>query len=35
MPAYDVFHDAVKTALIKDNWIITHDPFSIRSKANT
>lgn len=29
MPAYDVFHDAVKTALIKDNWIITHDPFSL------
>ncbi|MFM2320388.1 MAG: hypothetical protein RLZZ215_3009 [Pseudomonadota bacterium] len=29
MPAYDVFHDAVKTALIKDNWVITHDPFSL------
>ena len=23
MPAYDIFHNAVKTALIKDGWIIT------------
>jgi len=30
MPAKDVIHDAVKTALIKDGWIITHDPFPIR-----
>ncbi|MEM1168886.1 MAG: XisH family protein [Cyanobacteria bacterium P01_H01_bin.35] len=26
MPAKDVFHDAVKNALIKENWIITNDP---------
>ncbi len=25
----DLFHPVVKTALIKDNWIITHDPLSI------
>ncbi|MEH2358165.1 XisH family protein [Nostoc sp.] len=26
----DVFHQQVKKALIKDGWIITHDPFTIR-----
>ncbi|MGD1698848.1 XisH family protein [Dapis sp. BLCC M229] len=26
MPAKDVFHDAVKNALIKENWVITDDP---------
>lgn len=29
MPAYDIFHNAVKTALIKDGWIITDDPLSL------
>jgi hypothetical protein len=29
MPARDYLHDIVKNALIKDGWIITHDPFSI------
>ncbi len=24
--AKDIFHQAVKTALIKDEWTITHDP---------
>ena len=28
--AKDVFHQQVKKALIKDGWIITHDPFIIR-----
>ncbi|MEH2420022.1 MAG: XisH family protein [Nostoc sp.] len=28
--AKDVFHQQVKKALIKDGWIITHDPFTIR-----
>ncbi|MBN3892504.1 MAG: XisH family protein [Nostoc sp. JL31] len=28
--AKDVFHLQVKKALIKDGWIITHDPFTIR-----
>jgi XisH protein len=28
--AKDRFHDRVKTALIKDLWSITHDPFSIQ-----
>ncbi|NET10271.1 MAG: fatty-acid oxidation protein subunit alpha [Symploca sp. SIO2B6] len=27
--AKDRFHDCVKTALIKEGWSITHDPFSI------
>lgn len=28
--AKDFFHQQVKKALIKDGWIITHDPFTIR-----
>ncbi|MBD2213109.1 XisH family protein [Nostoc linckia FACHB-104] len=30
MPARDLYHDNVKNALIKDGWIITHDPLRIR-----
>lgn len=30
MPRLDIFHNAVKQALIKDNWIITHDPFKLK-----
>ncbi|HEY9850814.1 MAG TPA: XisH family protein [Leptolyngbyaceae cyanobacterium] len=30
MPAKDIYHDTVKNALIKDGWIITHDPLRIR-----
>ncbi len=30
MPARDFLHDAVKTALIKDGWTITHDPYSLQ-----
>lgn len=26
MPRKDVFHDSVKIALEKENWVITHDP---------
>jgi len=29
MPARDIFHQAVKSALQKEGWIITHDPLSI------
>lgn len=32
MGAKDVIHDAVKNALIKDGWTITHDPYSIKYK---
>ena len=32
MPAKDVYHNAVKTALIKDGWIITDDPYFIKYK---
>lgn len=28
--ARDIFHNAVKTALIKDGWTITHDPYHLR-----
>ena len=30
MPAKDIYHDTVKTALIKDGWTITQDPLSLR-----
>jgi hypothetical protein len=30
MPALDLYHNAVKTALIKQNWTITHDPLHLR-----
>ena len=29
MPARDIFHNAVKNALQKEQWIITHDPLSL------
>lgn len=29
MPAKDLYHDTVKTALIKDDWKITDDPLSL------
>lgn len=29
MPAKVLYHDAVKNALIKDGWVITHDPLTI------
>lgn len=30
MPAKDIYHDAVKNALIRDGWIITADPYPIK-----
>lgn len=30
MPALDLFHNAVKNALIKDGWTITHDTLHIK-----
>ncbi|MBD2653867.1 XisH family protein [Synechocystis sp. FACHB-383] len=30
MPARDIYHNTVKTALIKDGWTITKDPLSLR-----
>ena len=32
MPKLDIIHNAVKNALIKDGWTITHDPFTIQYK---
>lgn len=29
MPAKDLYHDTVKTALIKDGWTVTDDPLSL------
>ncbi|KOR32748.1 fatty-acid synthase [Achromatium sp. WMS3] len=29
MPVRDICHEPVKQALLKDGWIITHDPFKI------
>ena len=30
MPASDAIHGAVKNALVKDGWTITHDPYTVR-----
>lgn len=30
MPAKDIYHDAVKNALIKEGWIITDDPLHLK-----
>jgi hypothetical protein len=30
MPRRDALHDAVRTALLKDGWTITHDPYSLQ-----
>lgn len=30
MPAKDIFHDAVKNALIKEGWTITNDPLTFK-----
>jgi hypothetical protein len=32
MPARDIYHDAVKAALIRDNWAIVADPYRIQYK---
>jgi len=29
MPARDIYHQAVKAALIADGWTITHDPYRV------
>ncbi len=29
MPARDIHHDAVRNALVKDGWAITHDPLHV------
>ncbi len=33
MPQYDLYHDTVQNALVKDGWIITDDPFLIAYKG--
>ena len=32
MPAKDIYHEAVKNALIKDGWTILADPYTIKYK---
>ena len=32
MPAKDLYHEAVKNALIKDGWVILADPYKIKYK---
>ena len=34
MPARDLYHDAVKNALVKDGWTITHDPFIVEIEGD-
>ena len=31
MPAKDAFHTVVKTALEKEGWLITHDPYTLQA----
>jgi hypothetical protein len=33
MSARDLFHQVVKTALIKENWQITHDPYGLQTDS--
>ena len=33
--AHDIFHDAVKHALEKEGWLITHDPLSLQMIASS
>ena len=33
MPQYDLYHETVKRALVKDGWVITDDPFTIEFKG--
>lgn len=35
MATQDIIHDAVKNALIKDGWKITHDPYVIKYEEVT
>ncbi|MCC3408912.1 MAG: XisH family protein [Microcoleus sp. PH2017_10_PVI_O_A] len=35
MPAKDLYHDTVCTALIKDGWTITHDPLILKIGARS
>lgn len=30
MPARDLYHETVKTALVKDGWVITDDPLQLK-----
>jgi hypothetical protein len=35
MPAIDRIHDAVRNALLRDGWTVTHDPYIIRYEEVT
>ncbi len=32
--AKDIYHDVVKRALIKEGWLITHDPYILENKSD-
>jgi hypothetical protein len=34
MPALDLYHQAVRHALEKDGWTVTHDPLTLRVGAD-
>ncbi len=34
MPAKDLYHEAVRNALIKDGWTITHDPLAVEIEGD-
>lgn len=33
MPQYDLYHNEVKNALLKDGWTITDDPYNLEYKG--
>ncbi len=35
MPIKDIYHEVVKESLIKDGWVITHDPFPLNIGIRT
>jgi XisH protein len=35
MPRLDIIHNSVKSALIKDGWLITNDPYLIQYRRTT
>ena len=35
MPAKDKYHNQVRTALVKDGWKITHDPYFLKVEGVT
>ncbi|MBM4256452.1 MAG: hypothetical protein FJ147_11235 [Deltaproteobacteria bacterium] len=34
MPAKDISHNTVRNALLKDGWVITHDPLHLSQTSS-